>query len=125
MPQCHPANEHGLSLVLASVHYDWYCWCRSEYARSEMGDGSAVGGSGSTDDPGPEFDLLPDLPPSWVPKLVVSRDMMDMRCPRVRGLCEHSRCLYHNMHAMLAHLQYPARIRGRVSGGHNAYELAS
>jgi hypothetical protein len=85
-----------------------------------MGDGSAVGGSGSTDDPGPEFDLLPDLPPSWVPKLVVSRDMMDMRCPRVRGVCEHSACIDYNMHVVLAHLQHSARIQGCVSSGHNA-----
>lgn len=58
--------------------------CRSEYARSEMGDGSAVGSSApGPDELGPECDLLPDLPPSWVPQLAVARDMMDMRCPRV------------------------------------------
>jgi hypothetical protein len=59
------------------------CSHRSEYARSEAGDASAVGSSGPADEPGPEFHLLPDLPPSWVPKLAVARDMMDMRCPRV------------------------------------------
>ena len=66
------------------------CTHRSEYARSEMGDGSAVGGPGAADEPGPEYDLLPDLPPSWVPKLGVSRDMMDMRCPRVRVCTDKS-----------------------------------
>jgi hypothetical protein len=56
--------------------------CRSEYARSEMDDGSATG-NGPADEQGPEHDLLPDLPPSWVPKLTIPRDMLDMRCPRV------------------------------------------
>lgn len=58
---------------------------RSEYARSEMGDGSTVGASGPGDEPGAECYLLPDLPPSWVPKLSVARDMLDQRCPRVRA----------------------------------------
>lgn len=48
-----------------------------------MGDGSAVGASGPGDEPGAECYLLPDLPPSWVPKLSVARDMLDQRCPRV------------------------------------------
>jgi hypothetical protein len=53
-----------------------------------MGDGasSAVGAGGCGDDVAPGACLLPDLPPSWVPKLSVARDMMDMRCPRVRVL---------------------------------------
>eukprot|EP00878_Enallax_costatus_P044098 GHUV01052309.1.p2 GENE.GHUV01052309.1~~GHUV01052309.1.p2 ORF type:complete len:122 (-),score=22.63 GHUV01052309.1:267-632(-) len=58
------------------------CCCRSEYARSEMGDGSASV-AGQPNDDGPEHDLLPDMPPSWVPKLTIPRDMLDMRCPRV------------------------------------------
>lgn len=60
-----------------------FLYRRSDYARSEIGDGTAsvVGGP---DEQGPEHDLLPDLPPSWVPKLTVPRDMLDMRCPRVR-----------------------------------------
>jgi len=28
-----------------------------------------------------------DLPPSWVPKLHIPRDKLDMRCPKVRHLC--------------------------------------
>lgn len=48
-----------------------------------MGDGSAVGASGPGDEPGAECYLLLDLPPSWVPKLSVARDMLDQRCPRV------------------------------------------
>jgi hypothetical protein len=47
-----------------------------------MGDGSATG-NGPPDEQGPEHDLLPDLPPSWVPKLTIPHDMLDMRCPRV------------------------------------------
>jgi hypothetical protein len=31
-----------------------------------------------------EAEALPDLPPSWVPELAVSRGQLDMRCPRVR-----------------------------------------
>lgn len=57
---------------------------RSEYARSEAGNGSTLGCS--NDEPGPECHLLPDLPKTWVPKLVIARDMIDMRCPRV-SLC--------------------------------------
>lgn len=56
---------------------------RSEYARSEAGDGSTLGCP--NDEPGPECYLLPDLPKSWVPKLAIARDMIDMRCPRVRA----------------------------------------
>lgn len=57
---------------------------RSEYARSEMGDVSSA--QGAADEPGSEHDLMPGLPPSWVPKLAVARDMMDMRCPRVSAV---------------------------------------
>lgn len=46
---------------------------------------SAVGSAAvRVEEVGHETELLPDLPPTWVPKLAVARDMMDMRCPRVR-----------------------------------------
>jgi hypothetical protein len=32
-----------------------------------------------------EPDVVPDLPPSWVPKLTLPRDIFDMRCPKVGG----------------------------------------
>lgn len=75
---------HNLPPPLVHVAHILELSCRSEYARSEMGDGSAVGGPCGEEAAGAEVDLLPDLPPSWVPKLAVARDMMDMRCPRVR-----------------------------------------
>lgn len=57
-----------------------------------MGDGSATG-NGTADEQGPEHDLLPDLPPSWVPKLTIPRDMLDMRCPRVSIASSAACCL--------------------------------
>lgn len=38
----------------------------------------------------PKQELIPELPPSWVPKLSIPRDAFDMRCPRGSKLC-----LYH------------------------------
>lgn len=44
-----------------------------------------------------EPEVVPDLPPSWVPKLSLSRDSYDMRCPKVcwhavqRPTCLHAR----------------------------------
>lgn len=59
----------------------------------------AGGGAGGSDTPprtaeshvdggldegdGPDADVVPDMPPSWVPKLSIPRDAFDMRCPRV------------------------------------------
>lgn len=80
VPLTHTGSGSSLQQLDAGL---LLCDCRSDYARSEIGDGTAsvVGGP---DEQGPEHDLLPDLPPSWVPKLTVPRDMLDMRCPRVR-----------------------------------------
>lgn len=94
---------------------------RSEYAASEIGDGSI---SGAGDEGGPcEGELLPELPPSWVPKLAIPRDVLDMRCPRVRGsmrprhgtlrsmqCCASRRWLRATQHAPNAHA--PLRPQG-------------
>jgi hypothetical protein len=74
-------TKRWLSLGLVTHCHDCPSTRRSEYARSEAGDGSTLGCP--NDEPGPECHLLPDLPKSWVPKLAVARDMIDMRCPRV------------------------------------------
>jgi hypothetical protein len=60
---------------------------RSEYggnedARSYAGE-SVVGGP---EEPG-EPEVVPDMPRSWVPKLAISRELYDMRCPKVRCCC--------------------------------------
>ncbi len=51
---------------------------RTAESGPDGGAGESEGGEGG------EADVVPDLPPSWVPKLVVPRDAFDMRCPRVR-----------------------------------------
>jgi hypothetical protein len=53
--------------------------CRSEY-----GDNTSSSGHGEEEEAG-EQELMPDLPASWVTKLVIPRDVYDMRCPRVCG----------------------------------------
>ena len=55
---------------------------RSEYAKSEYGGGSGAGAAGEEGDT-LEEEVLPDMPPSWVPELLVPRGQLDMRCPRV------------------------------------------
>ncbi|PNW72944.1 hypothetical protein CHLRE_14g612700v5 [Chlamydomonas reinhardtii] len=40
------------------------------------------GGGGLDDGEGVEAEVVPDIPPSWVPKLTIPRDAFDMRCPR-------------------------------------------
>jgi hypothetical protein len=37
-------------------------------------------------------DLIPDIPPSWVPKMVIPRDAYDMRCPRGSKLTLYKKC---------------------------------
>eukprot|EP00983_Pelagomonas_calceolata_P060069 1146208-Pelagomonas_calceolata.AAC.19 len=37
-------------------------------------------------------DLIPDIPPSWVPKMVIPRDAFDMRCPRGSKLTLYKKC---------------------------------
>jgi len=81
---------HDVLMWLAGV-------CRSECARSEANEGSSVL---MCDDPtGPEQDLLPDLPPSWVPKLIIPADMLDMRCPRVSPDCQREEGKAAELHA--------------------------
>ena len=41
---------------------------------------AATGGRDVTD--APEAEVVIDMPGSWVPKLTVARDMLDMRCPK-------------------------------------------
>eukprot|EP00775_Hariotina_reticulata_P013287 gene13287-13418_t len=67
-------------------------YARSECARSEVNEGSSV--VMGEDPAGPEHDLLPDLPPSWVPKLSIPADMLDMRCPRGCRTTVYSRCTH-------------------------------
>lgn len=40
----------------------------------------------------PSQDLIPDIPPSWVPKMVIPRDAYDMRCPRGSKLTLYKKC---------------------------------
>jgi len=51
-------------------------------------DSQAVGEDGE----GGEQDLIPDIPPSWVPKMVIPRDAFDMRCPRGSKLTLYKKC---------------------------------
>lgn len=37
-------------------------------------------------------DFVPDIPPSWVPKLTIPRDAFDMRCPRGSKLTLFNKC---------------------------------
>jgi hypothetical protein len=37
-------------------------------------------------------DFIPELPPSWVPKLSIPRDTFDMRCPRGSKLTLYNKC---------------------------------
>eukprot|EP00879_Flechtneria_rotunda_P024804 GHRR01026321.1.p1 GENE.GHRR01026321.1~~GHRR01026321.1.p1 ORF type:complete len:382 (+),score=116.83 GHRR01026321.1:1409-2554(+) len=69
------------------------CWSRSEYARSEYGEGSTTS-KDQADDSRADGDLLPDMPPSWVPKLTIPRDMLDMRCPRGARTTLYKRCAH-------------------------------
>ena len=39
-----------------------------------------------------EAPLMPDMPPSWVPKLRFSQEMMDMRCPKGIRTTQYWRC---------------------------------
>ncbi|KAG2491059.1 hypothetical protein HYH03_010505 [Edaphochlamys debaryana] len=50
-------------------------------------------GTGGLDDgEGGEGEVVPDMPPSWVPKLSIPRDAFDMRCPRGSKLTLYRRC---------------------------------
>jgi hypothetical protein len=53
-------------------------------ARSYAGE-SVAGGAEEAGEP----EVVPDMPRSWVPKLAISRELYDMRCPKVR--CWRSR----------------------------------
>ncbi|GFR42728.1 hypothetical protein Agub_g3646 [Astrephomene gubernaculifera] len=55
-------------------------------------DSHGEGGSGLDDGEGGEADVVPDIPPSWVPKLTIPRDAFDMRCPRGSKLTLYRRC---------------------------------
>ncbi|KXZ51889.1 hypothetical protein GPECTOR_11g323 [Gonium pectorale] len=53
---------------------------------------SHLDGHGFEDGEGGEADVVPDIPPSWVPKLTIPRDAFDMRCPRGSKLTLYRRC---------------------------------
>ncbi|KAL6761433.1 hypothetical protein V8C86DRAFT_3131553 [Haematococcus lacustris] len=53
----------------------------------------------SGDEEGGEQELVPDMPPSWVPKLSIPRDAFDMRCPRGSKLTLYH-CSQHEIFAL-------------------------
>ena len=55
------------------------------------GGGSAGGGAGDGGPPEPP-PVVPEMPPSWVPKLSIARDAFDMKCPRGSRLTLYRRC---------------------------------
>mmetsp|Transcript_46212 Transcript_46212/g.88190 ORF Transcript_46212/g.88190 Transcript_46212/m.88190 type:complete len:1493 (-) Transcript_46212:386-4864(-) len=52
-----------------------------------------------------------DMPPSWVPKLKIPREIFDMRCPKGEKLTEYCKCTY-EVYAMFGEC---ARWDGKVS----------
>lgn len=83
-------------------------------ADSYHGDGGGGDEDGGVGDSG----LVPEVPPSWVPKLSIPRDAFDMRCPRGSKLSLYSRC-QHEIYALFGDCRCE-RVwgwRGKVGGG--------
>lgn len=56
-------------------------------------------GRSEADDAAPLDSGVPGMPPSWVPRLQIGRDSLDMRCPRgVKTVLYH--CCQHEMFAL-------------------------
>lgn len=77
-----PRSEYAPSQYAKSEY------AKSEYAKSEYG-GETLGGP--EEDPSDQ-EVVPDMPPTWVPKLSIPRDAFDMRCPRGVKVKQYYRC---------------------------------
>ena len=77
-PDSRPSTHHGGD--------GFHTPPRSEHggdaASSYTGESQTGGGAAADEQQEPE--VVPDMPPSWVPKLSITRDVYDMRCPKVR-----------------------------------------
>ena len=80
-------------------------------AGGEGGSGGLEGVEAQGDSgPPPEPEVVPETPPSWVPKLSIPRDAFDMRCPRGNKLTLYYRC----QHEIFARFGDCSRYDGMV-----------